>query len=50
MWRAFRQKTNSKYDNVLDVKAVNCIDWCEVCLISQSLCLKLVSNLFIRRS
>jgi [histone H3]-dimethyl-L-lysine9 demethylase len=37
MWRAFRQITNSKYDVVLDVKAVNCLDWCEVCLISQSL-------------
>jgi [histone H3]-dimethyl-L-lysine9 demethylase len=36
MGRAFRQKTNSKYE-VLDVKAVNCIDWCEVCLISKSL-------------
>jgi predicted protein tyrosine phosphatase len=29
MWHAFRQKTNSKYDDVLDVKAVNCLDWCE---------------------
>ena len=37
MWRAFRQISNSKYDVVLDVKAVNCLDWCEVCLISQSL-------------
>jgi hypothetical protein len=37
MWRAFRQITNSKHDVFLDVKAVNCLDWCEVCLISHSL-------------
>ncbi|WJX21574.1 hypothetical protein P8452_10986 [Trifolium repens] len=29
MWRAFRQITNSKHDVFLDVKAVNCLDWCE---------------------
>ncbi|XP_045807703.1 lysine-specific demethylase JMJ25-like isoform X2 [Trifolium pratense] len=29
MWRAFRQITNSKHDVHLDVKAVNCLDWCQ---------------------
>lgn len=37
MWRAFRQIANSKFDVLLDVKTINCLDWCEVCLISQSL-------------
>ncbi|XP_058772086.1 lysine-specific demethylase JMJ25-like [Vicia villosa] len=29
MWRAFRQISNSKFDVLLDVKTVNCLDWCE---------------------
>jgi hypothetical protein len=37
MSRAFRQITKSKQDAILNVKAVNCLDWCEVCLISHSL-------------
>ncbi|KAK6150846.1 hypothetical protein DH2020_015778 [Rehmannia glutinosa] len=30
MWRAFRQKRNHKNDLLLDVTAINCLDWCEV--------------------
>ncbi|KAL4590417.1 hypothetical protein LXL04_003346 [Taraxacum kok-saghyz] len=30
MWRAFRQKSNTKHDKLLDVSALNCLDWCEV--------------------
>ncbi|KAL4590429.1 hypothetical protein LXL04_003358 [Taraxacum kok-saghyz] len=30
MWRAFRQITNTKHDRLVDVAAVNCLDWCEV--------------------
>ncbi|XP_071706627.1 lysine-specific demethylase JMJ29-like [Rutidosis leptorrhynchoides] len=30
MWRAFRQVTNTKHDILLDVSALNCLDWCEV--------------------
>ncbi|CAI9285203.1 unnamed protein product [Lactuca saligna] len=30
MWRAFRQMTNTKHDKLLDVSALNCLDWCEV--------------------
>ncbi|GJX32923.1 JmjC domain-containing protein [Tanacetum coccineum] len=30
MWRAFRQITNANYDTLLDVSALNCLDWCEV--------------------
>ncbi|XP_071707924.1 lysine-specific demethylase JMJ25-like [Rutidosis leptorrhynchoides] len=30
MWRAFRQISNSNHEKVLDVSAVNCLDWCEV--------------------
>ncbi|CAJ1782225.1 unnamed protein product [Sphenostylis stenocarpa] len=29
MWRAFRQITNTKHDSHLDVKAIDCLDWCE---------------------
>ncbi|WJX21571.1 hypothetical protein P8452_10985 [Trifolium repens] len=29
MSRAFRQKAKSKHDAILNVKAVNCLDWCE---------------------
>ncbi|XP_023749344.1 lysine-specific demethylase JMJ26 isoform X1 [Lactuca sativa] len=29
MWRAFRQMTNTKHDKLLDVSALNCLDWCE---------------------
>ena len=59
MWRAFRQITNTKHDQHLDVKAIDCLDWCEVCLISQLefvgffveipfflILMKLVSDLF----
>ena len=31
MWRAFRQIANTKHDQLLDVSALNCLDWCEVC-------------------
>ncbi|KAA8531269.1 hypothetical protein F0562_005972 [Nyssa sinensis] len=30
MWRAFRQITNLKHSQHLDVNAINCLDWCEV--------------------
>lgn len=30
MWRAFRQIKNEKHDTLLDVKAIDCLDWCEV--------------------
>ncbi|XP_058001606.1 lysine-specific demethylase JMJ29 isoform X3 [Hevea brasiliensis] len=30
MWRAFRQIRNEKHDTLLDVKAIDCLDWCEV--------------------
>ncbi|KAL4590415.1 hypothetical protein LXL04_003344 [Taraxacum kok-saghyz] len=30
MWRAFRQITNVNHDQLLDVSALNCLDWCEV--------------------
>ncbi|KAJ0037921.1 hypothetical protein Pint_23206 [Pistacia integerrima] len=29
MWRAFRQITNIKHGQHLDVKAIDCLDWCE---------------------
>jgi len=35
MWRAFRQKRNTKHKPLLDVKALECLDWCEVCSISK---------------
>ena len=31
MWRAFRQIKNVNHDTLLDVSALNCLDWCEVC-------------------
>ena len=34
MWRALREKTKSKaLSEHLDVKAIDCLDWCEVCTI-----------------
>ncbi|KAL3630282.1 hypothetical protein CASFOL_023266 [Castilleja foliolosa] len=30
MWRAFRQKRSHKTELLLDVTAINCLDWCEV--------------------
>ncbi|KDP37521.1 hypothetical protein JCGZ_05960 [Jatropha curcas] len=30
MWRAFRQIRNAKHDTLLDVKAIDCLDWCGV--------------------
>ncbi|KAL0378156.1 UNVERIFIED_CONTAM: Lysine-specific demethylase [Sesamum radiatum] len=30
MWRAFRQITNNKHEQLLDVTAINCLDWCQV--------------------
>ncbi|GMJ04032.1 hypothetical protein HRI_004072400, partial [Hibiscus trionum] len=30
MWRAFRQITNTKHEQQLDVKALDCLDWSEV--------------------
>ncbi|KAL6520030.1 hypothetical protein OROHE_017173 [Orobanche hederae] len=30
MWRAFRQKRNHKTELLLDVTAINCLDWCEI--------------------
>ncbi|XP_058004565.1 lysine-specific demethylase JMJ25 isoform X2 [Hevea brasiliensis] len=30
MWRAFRQIRNEKRDTLLDVKAIECLAWCEV--------------------
>ncbi|KAG4395890.1 hypothetical protein GLYMA_19G068800v4 [Glycine max] len=29
MWRACRQITNTNHDQHLDVKAIDCLDWCE---------------------
>ncbi|OMO80621.1 hypothetical protein CCACVL1_12849 [Corchorus capsularis] len=29
MWRAFRQISNTNYDQHLDVTAIDCLDWCE---------------------
>ncbi|XP_038688645.1 lysine-specific demethylase JMJ25-like [Tripterygium wilfordii] len=29
MWRAFRQMKHVKYDRLLNVKAIDCLDWCE---------------------
>ncbi|KAK6137718.1 hypothetical protein DH2020_028553 [Rehmannia glutinosa] len=29
MWRAFRQIKNLEHDTLLDVTALNCLDWCE---------------------
>jgi lysine-specific demethylase 3 len=34
MWRAFRQRRKSKNNSLYDVKAIDCLDWCEVCSIS----------------
>lgn len=33
MWRAFRQITNNNHSQELDVKAIDCLDWCEVDII-----------------
>jgi lysine-specific demethylase 3 len=30
MWRAFRQIENTKHKRELEVKAIECLDWCEV--------------------
>lgn len=30
MWRAFRQITHTKHGQQLEVKAIDCLDWCEV--------------------
>ncbi|WCJ40067.1 Transcription factor jumonji (jmjC) domain-containing protein [Euphorbia peplus] len=30
MWRAFRQIKNENHDTLLDVKAIECLDWCAV--------------------
>ncbi|KAG8362690.1 hypothetical protein BUALT_BualtUnG0050400 [Buddleja alternifolia] len=30
MWRALRQKTNNKHEHLLDVTAINTLDWCQV--------------------
>ncbi|XP_051124201.1 lysine-specific demethylase JMJ25-like [Andrographis paniculata] len=30
MWRAFRQIKNDKHKQLLDVEAINCLDWCQV--------------------
>ncbi|GMH07068.1 hypothetical protein Nepgr_008908 [Nepenthes gracilis] len=30
MWRAFRQMKHLKHSRELDVKAIDCLDWCEV--------------------
>ncbi|PNY02636.1 lysine-specific demethylase 3B, partial [Trifolium pratense] len=29
MWRAFRQISNTKHKSLLDVNAIDCLDWCE---------------------
>ncbi|TKY50713.1 Lysine-specific demethylase JMJ25 [Spatholobus suberectus] len=29
MWRAFRQMTKTKHEQHLNVKAIDCLDWCE---------------------
>jgi lysine-specific demethylase 3 len=34
MWRAFRQRRKSKDNSFYNVKAIDCLDWCEVCSIS----------------
>ncbi|XP_073125655.1 lysine-specific demethylase JMJ27-like isoform X2 [Henckelia pumila] len=30
MWRAFRQKSGVKHRYLVDVSAINCLDWCQV--------------------
>jgi lysine-specific demethylase 3 len=40
MRRAFYERGNTKDKSPLDVKAIDCSDWSEVCLISQSLAWK----------
>jgi lysine-specific demethylase 3 len=47
MSRAFRQKAKSKHDAILNVKAVNCLDWCEVCLISHSLAWRILAIIHV---
>ena len=39
MWRALRHVTNTKHGQHLAEKTIDCLDWTEVCLISQSLTL-----------
>ncbi|GAB2285006.1 hypothetical protein Dimus_019461 [Dionaea muscipula] len=36
MWRAFRQITNLSHSRLLDVKTIDCFDFCEVCLLFPS--------------
>lgn len=41
MWRALRETTKSKkskvQDELLAVKAIDCLDWCQVCIVSHNL-------------
>ena len=30
MWRAVRQLNHLKHDRLLEIKAIDCLDWCEV--------------------
>lgn len=43
MWRAFRQITNVKHGQHLDVTAIDCLDWAEVSFISFGLLNLLIS-------
>ncbi|CAJ2651335.1 unnamed protein product [Trifolium pratense] len=36
MWRAFRQISNTKHKSLLDVNAIDCLDWCEIFGIERS--------------
>jgi lysine-specific demethylase 3 len=38
MWRAFRQIKNEKHDTLLDVKAIECLDYCEVSIFTYFFC------------
>jgi lysine-specific demethylase 3 len=36
MWRAFHQISDTDHNSFFNVKAIDCLDWCEVCSISLS--------------
>ncbi|GFQ04870.1 lysine-specific demethylase jmj25 [Phtheirospermum japonicum] len=37
MWRAFRQKRSHKTELLLNVTAINCLDWCEISMMENQL-------------
>jgi len=34
MWHAFHQISDTNHNSVSDVKAIDCLTWCQVCIIS----------------